>query len=647
MKKKIRKIIQCAAIFILAIALNMNLNGCAAKTATALKNYSSPAGLNTDKTLKILGSWTKTGIMNHYHTGTDGGPIIMYGVEGLIQNVRTTNKYYYILAESVEHKDDHTSLIHIRPEAKWQNGDDFTAMDVIAYYAIDYMNEITRYFSKIEAVDNKTVKITWKTYREPTKEAKTMLIAMDTKSGSVSYKEFKYYVDRALKVINGLPDVTKEDLAIDSMYSVQPYGKMWDGVASAAMGSVLNEMRSYNPNWYVATGPYKLEKYTETEMILSKNKNYYLDNSKAFDKIIVYQTPSNSNQVFSMLESGQLDYADGCPLPEMIDQVVNNSENMVHYKMYDQGAVGIYYNLEKEIWSDPKVREAFEYIFDRESIKNLSQPYGTTCWYSYMTMTPQQAEVWMRPEDFKKLKTYSFDQVKAKSLLESAGWTKKGNSWYDKKGNKLSLTLGAEGTTLFTNIAQAVQSSLNAFGIETYVKTAADWNTWFSTARKENSPYDFVVGVTALNQYTTHPNGFFKHMFDVLCAHAMHLPVSEDTSRWDLKLNKVDGTGTVELTDELDKLFLVEGDELKKTTGNIVYGFAEYNYGITFFENVTGSFFNAGRVWGLPASKKIGSSRNITYIPKVTDPEFEAFAKLNVWFTQESVYGLGEIYPRD
>ena len=138
-----------------------------------------------------------------------------------------------------------------------------------------------------------------------------------------------------------------------------------------------------------------------------------------------------------------------------------------------------------------------------------------------------------------------------------------------------------------------------------------------------------------------------RHFFDVLDAHMLHLPTSDVTGRWDVTLDRADGMGTVELIDEIDKLYLVTGDELTRATDNIVYGFAKYNYGIQFFENVTGSFFNTAAVWGLPGLDELAKDcRNITYIPQVGDKYFEEIADLNSYYTQGSVYGLGKIYPR-
>jgi peptide/nickel transport system substrate-binding protein len=415
------------------------------------------------------------------------------------------------------------------------------------------------------------------------------------------------------------------------------------------MGEILQEVRAYEPDWYVATGPYRLDRYTENEMILVKNEDYYLDNSQSFDRIHIYQMPSNTNQIYSMLANGNIDYHDGAPLPEVIDNIIQSNPHMVHYKMIDQNSCGFYFNLEKELWDDDKVRLAFQYIFDREMIKNSSHPYAETSWYPMITMTQSQAEYWMNPDDFAKVKYYSHDPDNASELLLEAGWKKSANSWYDSQGNKVEITIGVENNTMFVNMAQAVQNELNRFGIATTIKIGESWNTWFSTGRQTDSIYDAFCGVVDANSFTTHPQGFMKHFFDILEAHMLHLPVNTITGRWDVVLNRVDGKGTVNLVDEIDKLFLVSDDALRVAVGNIVYGFGELNYGVQFYESMTGAFFNAGMVGGLPGLEELvaeSRGRNIAYIPKVGDRYFNSIADLNVYYTQGSIYGLGHLYPR-
>ncbi len=169
------------------------LIGCGPKEIGGFPNYLTAPGKNPEKSYRIASSWTKTGIGTHFHSGPDAGPVIMYSLEGCMQYVRTSTKFYYLVAESFTHNDDHTSVIKIRDNAKWHNGDDVVAMDIKSYYAL-CVTDFSKNVLDMEVIDSnsdgdltndKELKVYWKPWREPTNYAKDMLLAMDTKNCSV------------------------------------------------------------------------------------------------------------------------------------------------------------------------------------------------------------------------------------------------------------------------------------------------------------------------------------------------------------------------------------------------------------------------------------------------------------------------------
>ena len=115
-------------------------------------------GTNPDKVFRVVGSWEKTGIGSHYNSGTNIGPVQYFAIEGLYQYVRSTDEIYPMLAESmpVHSEDGSTTTVTIRENAKWQNGEDFTAKDVFAFYYLNH-TVVTNYLLSVEAKDDKTV----------------------------------------------------------------------------------------------------------------------------------------------------------------------------------------------------------------------------------------------------------------------------------------------------------------------------------------------------------------------------------------------------------------------------------------------------------------------------------------------------------
>ena len=133
------------------------ISGCGTRTSNTTGEINPD-----DYVFRVNKTWDRTGIRNHYHGGSNIGPIEWLSVEPLVQYVRSTDELHYLLAEEIIHNDDHTSIIKVRKNAKWHTGEDFTAEDVIAFFHINFVS-VTNYIAKpLEEIDNKTVKITWK-----------------------------------------------------------------------------------------------------------------------------------------------------------------------------------------------------------------------------------------------------------------------------------------------------------------------------------------------------------------------------------------------------------------------------------------------------------------------------------------------------
>lgn len=624
-----------------AIGLTMVLSMSACNQySVGYSNYSDHGGSNNDKVLRIFGSWTKTGIGTHYHAGPDAGPLVIFGLEGLAQYVRTTNEIVMLLAESFEH-DGNTTTVTIREDAKWQDGYPVESMDFLAYYYLNH-NETTGYMEKIEAIDEKHFKITWKEYLTPSDEAKTLLLAQDTKNGSVPYHIFKEFADEAIELTNSLPQCPVNNPSRNAMY----FDKNWSGEASDQYGQIYTAFRAYQVDgMFPCTGPFKLEEYNETTMTLVKNEDYYFADQVGFDEIRVTMQPTES-VTLQMLSSGQIDYMDGTPMKTKLETVLRQNGSMVHYKMLDQGTIGLLFNLEKEIWEDDLIREAFQYIFDRDMIKNVANPYAETSYYSMSGMASYEAEKYLNPDDFNKMKVYSYDVDTASDLLTQAGWEKRNDGWYDDNGNKVSLTVGYVGGDPYIPIATTLQAQAEDFGFNLTLKSAESPTALLANARVTDSEYDMMVYFTALNPWGSHPGGAMKHLWAQMDAPMMHIPTNEDTGRYQLILDKANGEGTINAFDTYEIIYTLDGSELREATADLVVGFSLKNYGIDFYNNVTGSFFNLDTVANLPLVDKFSQDRNITDIYYYNDVEFESVANLNLFYTQATAYGTGKIKAR-
>lgn len=606
----------------------------------------------------ILHNWTREGIKHHSQAGADIGPMYWFGTEGLAQFVRVTDEIEMMLAESFTHhpvndNGDIITRIKLRDDAKWQNGDPFVAMDVLSYYWLHHTT-LTRYILKLEAVDDKNVDVYWNPRVEPNEKMKDLMLSQD-KVGTVQYKEFKKEVDAIKAILDKCPIAPSESKIL------KPFNRLLEGTNLTDYFGAYQKFRDHKfegveSNYFVATGPYMLEKITATQMLLTKNPNYYFKDRVKFDSIKCINGINDLTTKYAQLESGAIDYADGTPPVNMLNSILNKNKDLVHYKMIDPGQIGIVFNLEKDIWSD-KVRQAFQYIFDREEVKNIANAYGTTVYYPMLGMCPSEAEKNMSADAYKYVQdnfVFSHNEGKAEQLLKEEGWQLQNGKWY-RNGSPIELLLGYSGaTSYFKSTAEAVASQLNSFGIKTSLKREGDWGTFHKNATKENSQMDFTINFTDLNLSFGFPGGSFRYVLESPNAELLHLPKYKNTDKdysiygpvVNLELTGYGGN-TFKAQDYYDSTYSIKDDEkLTEITDDLIVGIARENYGVSFFENVTGSFYNISKIGGLPYENRVLEERNSTYIPKDGE-DFKDGIKCNLYYSQALPFLDGTYYPKN
>ena len=598
---------------------------------------------------RYISSWDAN-LKNHFYSGTIAMPLQNFAIEGLYHRLDTVDEITLQLAASMPmHSEDRlTTTISIKENAKWQNGDDFTAMDVVAFYYLNH-TQITRYMKKVEAADSKTVLITWNPNTPLPDLMKDKLIAID-RHGTISYHEFKYYVDKAMMIIQNAEDEEEE------YTSLTAFGKKYTSALAEELSVNYKKFSQYNPSWYVATGAFKLQRFSVTQMVLVKNPLHWAVDNVQFDKILAY-TVSDTNQIYSMLASGQIDYADGFAPIDTLDSILNQNSELIHIKQADTGTIGLVFNMEKEIWQNKLVREAFQYLFDREAIRDLSNPYAKIQYNAISAMPECDRDLLLGSEYENLIQKYSYNENKAKQLLESAGWTKKSGSWYDASAKKVKIYIGGSSTVaVWSSVSDVVQAQLLDFGIEAVLKKT-DLGTMYGVGTQKNSPYDCVVTWTESNPTVKHAYGSLTTFNYVEAAVYAHLPTfsvgdvlnsgsAAGEGMLDIDfLNLANPNEIIGFSDYMDLLYTLEDEMLKNITGSIVVGIANEMYGINFFQSVTGSFINVGTLAGVPLEEYWQEKRNIPYVFDLASLEAIDAAGMNFFWSDTTKFVDGTISP--
>lgn len=637
-----KKIYRYILIFILLFASVFGLTACDSSGLTGSVS-------NNDKdTFVYLSSWTREGVGTHMNSGANIGPLSYFAMEGLARYVRVSNEVVYQLAERFEHLEANENgeiitNVYLKQDAKWQNGDDFIADDVRGYYILNHAT-LTEYISDIKVVNDKQLAVYWRPELEPNSMIKDLLLSQD-KSGAVSYKVFKTYVDKCWDILQACPEVEEGVLA--------PFGRRISGKNMSAYTSNYQDYRNVKTDWFVATGPYKLSKISSTQMLLERDENYYDIENINFKYIKAINGVNDLNTIYAQLEAGKIDYQDGTPAVDVLERIISRNKNMAHYKIYDPGSIGMLFNLDSPLWTD-QVREAFQYIFDREQIKNISNYYAQTSYLPMMTMAPSEAKQYMSTDGFNYLTenfTFSHNTAKAEELLISAGWVKNNGKWY-KNGELVEIVLGYDGSnSYFRTSAETAAAQLNAFGIKTTLKRYGEWAVFWSDATSAGTELDCVVAWTDLNM--TMPYGSFTYAYDGPVCDLCHIPRFADGTkeymlygaRTNIKLVGYDNKEFYAAS-VFPGIYSIQSDEeLQRATDNLVVGMARNLYGVQFFQNVTGAFWNISKIDGLPHEEQVAQQRNYLYVPD-SGEDFNAWAKINVLYSFGAVITDGTLYPK-
>ena len=614
-------------------AVSVIIAGVMLLSASAALAACGKTGGNSDE-LVYVHSWTEEGLGGHYYSGASMGPVSWYVVEGLGDFLRTQDYVYLTTAESIAHDGD-VSTVQLRSDVTWQGTNEkFTAMDVVSFF---YLNTtaVTKYVTSIEAEGEETVKVYWNDDFRLADEIKTLLLVTD-RVACVPYQVFRTFADTAISVYSNAAEAESS--------TPVAFGKELTADESMRLAENYTNYQVYSPEYFPATGPYIIANYDANEMILQKNENWYHQDQVGFSRIRCINSVGDASLNSSMIINGQIDLWLNTPSKPTVDSILASNENIVFYKVPSPYAHGIKFNMQKEgtLWTE-KVREAMQYIFDRDEVRSLACYYAATSYTPMTGMTDTDMGKWMSDGAYAELSseyTYTFDWTKAEELLKEAGWSRRSGKWYDQNGKLVEMVIGYDGSnTVPSTVAEAVQAQLVNFGITASLKRASGYAEFYALATQENSPYDIVCDNTAYNASYNYPSSCFDEFYNSGVGATANLKYLKEET-----LSGYEGE-SFKPSDYIDKMLTYSNEELTKAVDNLVIGVAKKNVGVTMFQEYSGGLFNSAKIGGLPFPEEIEKNRDIQYIPETGSEDHIALLYTILFYDHGSALYNGMLHP--
>jgi peptide/nickel transport system substrate-binding protein len=445
-----------------APAASTTASGTTTASTGADPRGAAPAKRGGGGTLHLL-FWQAPTVLNVHQASSGNGkdqqaariatePLAVTSANALTPDVPVLAKEIPTTANGELSADGTTVTWRLKDGVKWSDGTPFTSADVKATY--DYVSnpasasaDITSYtdIANVETPDATTVKITFK---QPT---------------ALWWLPFTNYTGVVLQ---------KAQLA--------------------QCTSPQNCPANTNP---VGTGPYKVKTFVPGDNVQFVINDNYRDANAPYYDAIDYKGGGDAGTAAKAVIAGDADYAWNLQVaPEILKQVTdagkalnittgNGVERMsVNFTDPNKEVNGEKSSLQAPhpFQSDPRVREAYSWLIDRDSIaKSLyGQAAVPTC--NVLPSVP--------PQTVSKNTKCGFDVAKANQLLDDAGWKKGADGIRAKNGVRMHVVISTTVNAVREKEEQVMKQAFQQAGIEMEIKNV-DAGVFFG---KPDNPDSFA-----------------------------------------------------------------------------------------------------------------------------------------------------------
>jgi len=230
-------------------------------------------------------------------------------------------------------------------------------------------------------------------------------------------------------------------------------------VAKHIWSSIKNPT-TYKDTHPVGTGPFKMASCSPQVIKYTKNSGYWQP-GKPMISTVYYPAFTSNDPANQQLASGKAQWGSQF-IPNIHSFYVSKSADN-HYWFPPVVNVAVYINQKDPILSNVAVRKAMAYAIDREKVSKIGEYGYEPASNQTGIVTPTFAD-WLDPALAKQV---GYSPEKAVSILQGAGFKKKGGLFYTPDGKPLSFTMiNIGGYSDWVASAQIVEENLKAVGIK-------------------------------------------------------------------------------------------------------------------------------------------------------------------------------------
>jgi peptide/nickel transport system substrate-binding protein len=397
---------------------------------------------------------------------------LMFGgtplMEPFIYKDTLTGGETFMLATGYEWLDENNVELYLHPDAKWNDGEAFTADDVIFTYNLILDNpELARpsgmqYVQDVTKVDENTILIT----------------------------------------IDGAAAGPRWNIANDFFgwggggvhhYVVPEH--IWTDVDPV----VFTNTEGDSP---VFTGPYKIYQRAENFWVYRRDDNYW-GNNENYPKWIVVKAIMAAETEINAWWAREIDWGLQSADTDLV-AIINNTDT--YSKVFwvpDACATSINMNNLRYPMNESEFRWAINYAINKQRIRDFVYKGYAVLADTPLTSTPAMQR-WIDPsvtEDIKINEFPSGNPTLAIQMLEDLGFTKVDGWFTYPNGTRITLEILTPGTGQMSSSGDAVMEDLRAIGLDV-VTVNLGWGPFIT--RWNGRDYDMVLGQTPCNYLDPH-----------------------------------------------------------------------------------------------------------------------------------------------